>query len=341
MRVHTFALLISFVVMPSIVSAQVSEPTLDELYAGGPDAPSILSVDYPNPDQWYKATDVTFTWPLPEEVVAVAAEVMSEPDTEPMETYRPPVNSLSIKTGEWQEGVQYLNVQFKNDEKWGPYTTHKVMIDNTAPAPFSVKVALHQGDQRGVIITAETTDELSGLSHFELSINNDTPQKLSIEEASRGYFTHINGEGTQTIRMTAYDRAGNLRSETTPVLSLPPTKINPGADPVGYVASEPASLLVAIMAGLMLLIFGYLVYERQRYAAAVADLRREADEIQSQMLRIFSALREEIYDQIGAINKKTRLTKKEKEAVDGLNKALNVSEKLLEKEIKDVKKLLK
>lgn len=341
MRVLTFVLLVSYVVMPSIVSAQTSEPTLEELYAGGPDAPAILSVDYPNPEQWYKATDVTFTWPLPEDVVAVAAEVMSEPDTEPVETYRPPVNSLNVKAEEWQEGIQYLNVQFKNGEKWGQFSAHKVMIDNTAPSPFSVMVTLHQGDQQGVIVTSRTTDELSGLSHFELSINGDAPQKLSVEEAGRGYFLHINGEGTQDIRMTAYDKAGNLRSETTPVLSLPPTKINPGTDPVGYVASEPASLLVAIMAGLMLLIFGYLVYERQRYSAAVTELRREAEEIQSQMLRIFSALREEIYDQIGAINKKTRLTKKEKEAVDGLNKALNVSEKLLEKEIKDVEKLLK
>ena len=341
MRVLTFALLVSYVVMPSIVSAQVSESNLDELYVGGPEAPSILSVDYPNPEKWYKASDVSFTWPLPEEVVAVAAEVVSEPNTEPMETFRPPVSSLSVKAGEWNEGVQYLNVQFKNDEKWGPFASYKVMIDNTAPESFSVQVALHDGNQRGVIVSAETTDELSGLSHFELSVNGGSAQKMTVEEAQRGYFTHIDGEGTQNIRMTAYDTAGNLRSETTPVLSLPPVTIDPGVNPVGYVASEPASLLVALMAGLMLLTFGYLVYERQRYSIAVADLRREAEDIQTQMLRIFSALREEIYDQIGAINKKTRLTKKEKEAVDGLSKALTVSEKLLEKEIKDVKKLLK
>ncbi len=341
MRVLAFVFLISYVVMPIIVSAQISEPIPAELYAGGPEAPTILSVDYPNPEQWYKADSASFSWSLPEEVVAVAAELTSDSKTEPMKTYRPPVSSLSIEVDKWEEGIQYLTVQFKNADKWGPFTAHKVMIDNTAPAPFSVQVTPHQGDQRGIIITAETTDELSGLSHFELSVNGDTPQKLSIEEARRGYFMHVNGEGTHSIKVTAYDKAGNMRSETTPVLSLPPESINPSMDPIGYVASEPASLLVAIMAALMLLIFGYLVYERQRYATAVTDLRREADEIQSQMLKIFTALREEIYDQIGAINRKTRLTKKEKEAVDGLNKALNVSEQLLKKEIKDVKSLLK
>lgn len=340
MRVPTFALLVLITVVPNIVSAQISEPTLTELYVGGPDAPEILSVEYSDTESWYQSKDVSFNWSLPDEVVAVAAEVVTDPNTEPMDTFRPPVDSLTIDKETWSEGTQYLNVQFKNSEKWGPYSSYKVMIDNTPPASFDLGITVHQGDQRGVIISAVTTDDLSGVSHFELSINGGSAQRISVDEARRGYFIHITSEGTQNIEMTAYDMAGNLRSESTPLLSLPPVKINPSVDPLGYVANDPASLLVAVMAGLMLLTFGYLVYERQRYAAAVTDLRREAEEVQSQLLRIFSALREEIYDQIGAINRKTRLTKKEKEAVDGLNKALSVSEKLLEKEIKDVKKLL-
>ncbi len=59
------------------------------------------------------------------------------------------------------------------------------------------------------------------------------------------------------------------------------------------------------------------------------------------MEKIFSALRDEIYDQINAITKKERLSKKEREAVEGLNQALEVSETLIEKEITDVSKILK
>ena len=59
------------------------------------------------------------------------------------------------------------------------------------------------------------------------------------------------------------------------------------------------------------------------------------------MEKIFSALRDEIHDQIVTITKRPRLSKKEREAVEGLNQALEVSETLIEKEISDVKKILK
>jgi hypothetical protein len=59
------------------------------------------------------------------------------------------------------------------------------------------------------------------------------------------------------------------------------------------------------------------------------------------MEKIFSALRDEIYDQIMSITKSKRLSPKEKEAIEGLTQALEVSETLIEKEINDVKAILK
>jgi hypothetical protein len=87
--------------------------------------------------------------------------------------------------------------------------------------------------------------------------------------------------------------------------------------------------------------FGYLIFERKQYAKKEERLRKETREVQDQMEKIFSALRDEIYDQINNITKRPRLSAKEKEAVEGLNQALEVSETLIEKEINDVKKILK
>jgi hypothetical protein len=82
-------------------------------------------------------------------------------------------------------------------------------------------------------------------------------------------------------------------------------------------------------------------YERKQFRIKEERLRRETREIQDQMEKIFSALRDEIYDQINMITKRKRLSQKEKEAVEGLNQALEVSETLIEKEINDVKSILK
>jgi len=63
-------------------------------------------------------------------------------------------------------------------------------------------------------------------------------------------------------------------------------------------------------------------------------------DVQEQMRKIFSALRDEIYEQVHTITKYPKLSAKEKEAVEGLHKALEVSETLIEKEINDVQTIL-
>ncbi len=85
----------------------------------------------------------------------------------------------------------------------------------------------------------------------------------------------------------------------------------------------------------------YYWHEHKRYREREEKLRRETKEIQDQMEKIFSALRDEIYDQIISISKRKRLSPKEKEAIEGLTQALEVSETLIEKEINDVKAILK
>ncbi len=339
MRALSFSILgLLLVAIPASSWAQtVSE---EELYEGGPGAPVIISTQFPDQQKWYRATDAVFAWGLPGYITAVAAELSNVPDVEPQKTYRPPVSEMTIKADELKEGTQYLLVQFRNAEKWGWYAAYKLMIDNTPPRPFDVSLTIHQGEQRGVIASFATVDDVSGLSHFGISLNNGPEEKISAAEARRGHFLSISGAGTERVTVKAYDLAGNFREASASIVTLAPVAIDLASDPVGYAASEPASVLVAVMALLTLLMFSYMVYERQRYAGGLAELRVETDEVQMEMLKVFSALREEIYDQINAIDRKPRLSKKEKEAIEGLNKALDVSERLLQKEVKDVRKII-
>lgn len=324
---------------PLITAAQADVPVFDPAYEGGPHAPVIRSADLPDENAWYRSRNATFSWALPPGTAAVAAE-LSLNVTEPQEAFRPPITELAIPASDWREGTQYLLVQFRNAEKWGMYAARKVMIDDTPPAPFIVRTIPYHGERSGAIIAFDTTDALSGISHFTVSVNGLASAKVAPDEGKRGYFVPIGGFEPMAVVVQAVDRAGNTRESGTTIVPVTPPAKDITADPLGYVASEPAPLLLSLVTGILLMMFGYLIYERQRYAHALTTLRQETDEIETQMFRVFSALREEISDQIDAINKKTRLTKKEKEAVDGLNKALSVSEQLLNKEVKDVKKLL-
>lgn len=339
MRALLSVLLFLILIVPQNLLAQVSEVSLEELYDGGPEAPMILSTDMPLPDAWYKPQDATFHWGLPIEVTAAAADLYLESGREPMTSYRPPVASVTVSTDDLIEGAQYLTVQFKNEDKWGMYAERQILIDGTPPEPFSISIQKLEDGGNGVLASFVAVDRLSGIAYFEVNANG-YQARVSPAEAAQGFFLPLQANTEVSLMVSAYDMAGNARTSST---LIHPITIEPSIAVLGltgFAAEEPASILAALMAALLLIMFGYMVYERQRYAAAVTDLREESDEAQSQIIRVFNALRSEIYDQINAIDGKTRLSKNEKEAVSGLTKALKVSEKLLNKEVKDIRKLL-
>lgn len=101
-----------------------------------------------------------------------------------------------------------------------------------------------------------------------------------------------------------------------------------------------AMILNLVLLLVLLVFIAYIFHVRKQYRLHEERVKLETSEVREQMTKIFSALREEIYDQIRSITKRQKLSKKEQEAVDGLNRALEVSETLINKEIRDVQQLL-
>jgi hypothetical protein len=141
----------------------------------------------------------------------------------------------------------------------------------------------------------------------------------------------------------AFDKAGNSREGSAAVLITagwvkPAEVVDEGSFLDFFTAINLFIIFLVTIIGLM---GGYFWYNHKRNHEREEKLRRETKEIQDQMEKIFSALRDEIYDQILSITARKRLTPKEKEAIEGLTQALEVSETLIEKEINDVKAILK
>ena len=150
-------------------------------------------------------------------------------------------------------------------------------------------------------------------------------------------------DGTYTIKVVAYDKAGNIRESTKAVL-ITASWIKPAAqveEESFWSFLSPLNIFIFLLLVVITLLVIYIWYEKKQIKIKEEKLRRETREVQDQMEKIFSALRDEIYDQINMITKRKRLSKSEKDAVEGLNQALEVSETLIEKEINDVKAILK
>lgn len=329
----------AFLVIPHALHAQFTDfSSISGGAAGAPAAPLITSSAFPEPERWYNAAEgAAFRFEIPEGASAVAAQMVDEPTEEPTFVYEPAVSQFAPKESELHEGVQYAAVQFRNANGWGAIGYRKLQLDFTPPVGLYIDIA--EDDAIGVsTLHFGAEDALSGVAGYAVYHGGEGPFYLTPEEASRGYALPQDEVGMRRVVVVAYDRAGNSISNHFPVFVLPREA---SADELWF--GEFATREIAALA-LSLATFGmffFALMTRRKYAEKESRLKLEMYEIQEQMEKIFTALKNEIFDQIQSLNARKRLTKGEKEAVEHLNRALEVSETLVKKEMKDVKKILK
>ncbi len=189
----------------------------------------------------------------------------------------------------------------------------------------------------------DAKDPTSGIDRYELTVADREPVTITPDEARLGYLLGELADGTYTVKVIAYDKAGNSTEASTPILitaGWQPPQEDDGSSSLWALLTF-INLFITFLITLIFALVGYIYYERKQYARKETRLRKEAKEVQDQMEKIFSALRDEIHDQIQSISKKPRLSKNERVAIEGLENALEVSETLIEKEIVDVQKILK
>jgi hypothetical protein len=308
-----------------------------------PRAPEAGSTVFLDPDKWYATKNGLFTWEVPFDVDALALDMSTSSEFDPTTVYDPPIEEIALNDTILIDGIQYLTMQYKNQVGWGGILHRKLMIDTIPPEPFIINVRAGNSATAFPLLTFEAVDGISGIERYEMAIADGEPIPITPDEAKLGYLLKNMEDGTYTIKVTAFDKAGNETIATVPVLItagwMPPLEIVVTSSIWDLFKGKNLAIILLILC--IIAEFVYIMALRRAAERREQKLRKETKEIQDQMEKIFSALRDEIYDQINSITKRERLSKKEKEAVEGLNQALEVSETLNEKEITDVSKILK
>jgi len=325
-------------ITPIITSAQESNSD------STPTAPVVSSETYPIESDWYNTTTGRFGWEVSEGITKVAIGIATSTTGEPLETYPADTVSFYVNPDLLNDGLQYVQVQFKNEAGWGEVSYRPLLIDTIAPQPFVIKVEAGQAVGEFPTIYFEAADTLSGIDHYEIYVPHQQVIEVSSEGAQSGYTFSNLEDSIYIVRVIAYDKAGNERDNTLPVLveagwSKPKPTMHDNYPLLDWLESENVIFMFFIF-----VVFGqfmYIIYEKDELRKEEEMLRKETKEVHEQTAKIFTALRNEIYDQVQSISSKKSLSKKEKEAVDGLNQAMKVSEALIKKEIKDVKNILK
>lgn len=312
-----------------------------------PRAPEVGSQTFLDPDQWYNETEGVFTWSLPFDVNVVAVAIATSSEFVPYDNedniFDPPIEEFQVTADTIDDGVQYLSIAYENQVGWGTVLNRKIQVDTTPPETFTIEVRPANRGSDFPTLNFAAEDETSGVDYYELYIADREPVRITPDEAELGYLMGELTDGTYTARIVAYDMAGNSRESTAPVL------ITAGWEPASEEEEESSfwdfltmgNITIVVLLLIIILQGIYFWYQQKWSKQREEKLRRETREIQEQMEKIFSALRDEIYDQINTITKRKRLSAKEREAIEGLNQALEVSETLIEKEINDVKSILR
>lgn len=132
------------------------------------------------------------------------------------------------------------------------------------------------------------------------------------------------------------------QSEATFTVVKPVPVAAPSGD---VVVAPPASTLPywlsLIFLSLAVFFAGMMYSERRKTVSAREQMKVEADEAADKLGKVFSALRDEVEEQIRALSAKPNLTDFERETLERIKEALDVSEEIMDKEIDDVRKLLR
>ena len=304
-----------------------------------PDLPVINSPSHPNENLFYAAPKAKFTWDLPEDVTVVRLVLDSSPSTTPSTSYDPAISEKEFD--QLSDGTMYLHLRYKNDAGLGPTAHRQIKVDKTPPDAFTLKTAT-DASSTDVTLTFSATDSLSGVDHYEISVDGGTPTKVSLTDVLSGSFTlSSQPAGNHKIKVSAFDKAGNSTSADGDfkIIDIAAAAKKTADD------SEPQPTDWRLIADIVLIsligfCIGYLWYERSDFSHEKYLAKREADEVRDNLGNIFSALREEVGEQVGQLFQKPNPSAQDREVMQNINEAVDLSEELLSKEVEDVRKLL-
>jgi hypothetical protein len=197
----------------------IREPSLA---AGSPAKPVISVSLYPDPAKWNNVSANFFiSWKLPSDVSGVAMVLDKSGSTIPAES-----EGLfeSKQFSALNDGIYYIHARYKNNIGWGPTLHYKIANDTTPPAKFSIIFPDGQPtDLPMPVITYKSTDSLSGIARYEISVDQNAPIIVSTSSSN----LPLQIPGKHVLKISAYDNAGNATQNSLDyeIISIEPPTI--------------------------------------------------------------------------------------------------------------------
>lgn len=195
--------------------AEKEEETIP--YGVLPSLPKISSVTHPEPENWYSNNTPEFSWELPPDTIGLSFLVHDYPTANPDYVSEGLLDSTKYEEA-IDDGTWYFHLKFKNNYGWGVVAHRKILIDTVAPEQFEIEVRMTDPTDPQPILVFESSDELSGIDHYEVKIGEGEFYSISSEGiAENPYQMPIQSPGERRVEVRAVDKAGNFSFALTSV----------------------------------------------------------------------------------------------------------------------------
>ena len=252
----------TYAISPSVITpvptVAPKEPAPEEpaVTASGPSQINITSSTHPDSSKWYSNSNPLFKWEAPSgtnEVILVLSHRVNSP---PIINYIPPISEkllTDIEDGEW-----YLNGRFRTSAGLGPVTSFKFNIDTRPPADFSItRVDTDDPTNPKPELLFSSSDETSGIDHYELTVNGTDPVNIAASDAGKSYAMPLQTPGEKNLEIKAFDKAGNtasarltiqIQSIKKPILKEVSEKVKEGESVVVKGVAKPGQKVIIYVA---------------------------------------------------------------------------------------------
>lgn len=178
-----------------------------------PAGPEVASETHPDQSKFYSNSTVILKWAADFLADGYSYILNKEPTDIPDDISEGAKSSVVYRN--IADGNHYFHIKALRNNVWGGTTHFAVNIDTAPPAEFPINITPSSRTiNQHSVVQFSTTDNLSGISHYELKLVHLNPVEekgpLFIEVESPYVFPLLD-YGKYDIIVRAYDKTGNFR----------------------------------------------------------------------------------------------------------------------------------
>lgn len=257
-----------------------------DIIGKAPEGVRVYSDTHPLQDHWYNNSSPILSWDKDPGVTGFSYSIDDKPSTVPDNTVT--TNETSKQYEKLGDGVWYFHVKAQKSGQWGTTGTFVVHIDTTPPAVFTPRadyVLAAAALVERALITFITTDNLSGIDHYEVGVI-DKSQSVTgapaFVETQSPYQVPLSGPSGSRVIVRAVDGAGNVRDASIDV-GAPPLALTSFIEK--YLTWILALIILIMVITLILHYFiGHHVIRHFRRAMALVRKEERAEELQHESM---------------------------------------------------------